>query len=158
MRHKEKRNGHEFCAGLHPGAGEGVERREQVWDAESWETPGGGCLLVRAFQTRKRAQGGWAAVPRCGTTLVPVTKARGQVCWREAGEERRVSLTLSSTLAGGDLQVCHPGDEPQESAEAAEGNGECARGWEPQGLASPGGKTGPSHCPPPDLLARPDPL
>lgn len=33
-------------------------------------------------------------------------------------------LTPSSTLAGGHLQVCHPGDEPQESPAAAEGDGE----------------------------------
>ena len=40
------------------------------------------------------------------------------------------SLTLSLTLAGGDLQVCYPGDDPPEIPEeaAAEGEDACGEG------------------------------
>ena len=55
------------------------------------------------------------------------------VGWGAKGES---SLTLSSTLAGGHLQVCHPGDESQEGPEAAEGDGEQPEAQERQGLAS----------------------
>lgn len=36
------------------------------------------------------------------------------------------SLTLSLTLAGGDLQVCHPEDDPPEIPEEAAAAGEDA--------------------------------
>lgn len=70
-----------------------------------------------------------------------MTELRGQVCWRVKCKEV-ASLTPSSTLAGGDLQVCHAGDEPQESPETAERDGECARGWERRRPAWESGEEG----------------
>lgn len=112
-----------FVQSPHLGAGEGrtVTGTDVGWDAEFLEAPQEARLLAHV-PTPSEGQvppGWWQSI---------CTSDRGPDWGGGEG-----LMTLPSTLSGGDLQVCHSGDEPQESPEATKGDGECTQIWREAG-------------------------